>query len=477
MSPLVVAWSMCASACLMLGLMHLLFWFRDRKVSAYLLSALMGFSAAASALLELAMLTTESMQLYSALLLWGNLAIFMILVPMVWFVDQYFQTGRRWLAITITALWSIGILINFLLPGNLTFEHVTELKRLTSFWGEQFSLPVGELNPWRLLADIASLLILVYTLDATLQLWRRDRNKRALIVGGSIVIFILLAGIHTPLVDAGVVATPYMISFSFLAIVFALSYQVVVDAVKVSSYEQELQQTRRNLDHYARVNLMGECTTMLAHELNQPLTAILSNAQAARRYLASETPEMDEIHEILDDIVRDDKRASGIIHGLRSMLQKEEVIRQRFDVNTAAREVIGILDSEFREKDIELTAEYATDLPSVYAGRIEIQQVILNLLVNAARAMENSGNESRKISLRTRIVDSEVQVEVQDSGPGITAEIHDSLFNTFVSDREDRLGMGLAICERIIEAYGGSIRADNAEAGGALFSFTLPLDQ
>ena len=326
MSPLVVAWSMCASACLMLGLMHLLFWFRDRKVTAYLLSALMGFSAAASALLELAMLTTESVQLYSELMLWENLALFMILVPMVWFVYLYFQSGRRWLAIIITLLWSIGMLVNFLLPGNLTFEHVSELKRLSAFWGEQFSLPLGELNPWKLLADIASLLILVYALDASLQLWRRDRRKRAWVVGGSIVIFILLAGIHTPLVDAGVVATPYMISFAFLAIVFALSYQVVVDAVKASSYEQELQQTRRNLDRYARVNLLGECTTMLAHELNQPLTAILSNAQAARRYLASDTPEMDEIHEILDDIVRDDKRASGIIHGLRNMLKIAKVV-------------------------------------------------------------------------------------------------------------------------------------------------------
>jgi signal transduction histidine kinase len=462
----------------MLGLMHLLFWFRERKVSAYLLSALMGFSAAASALLELAMLTTESVQLYSELLLWGNLSIFMILVPMVWFVYQYFQTGRRWLAITITLLWSIGILVNFLLPGNLTFEHVTELKRLTSFWGEQFSLPLGELNPWRLLADLASLLILVYTLDATLQLWRRDRSKRAWVVGGSIIIFILLAGIHTPLVDAGVVATPYMISFSFLAIVFALSYQVVVDAVKASGYEQELQQTRRNLDRYARVNLLGECTAMLAHELNQPLTAILSNAQAARRYLASGAPAMDdEIHEILDDIVRDDKRASGIIHGLRNMLQKEEVVRQRFDLNEAAREVTAILGSEFREKGIEFTANYAPALPFLYAGRIEIQQVILNLLVNAARAVEESGNGSRKISLRTCVADAAVQVEVRDSGPGIADELHDSLFNTFISDREDRLGMGLAICERIIEAYGGSIRAENHAAGGALFVFTLPVNQ
>ena len=475
MSPLVVAWSMCASACLMLGLMHLLFWFRDRKVTAYLLSALMGFSAAANALIELAMLTTESAPLYSELIRWENLAISFILVPMVWFVYRYFETGRRWLAITITLLWSMGILINFLSPGNLTFEHITELKRMTSFWGEPFSIPVGELNPWRLLGDLASILILVYTLDASLQLWRRDRSKRAWVVGGSIVIFILLAGIHTPLVDAGVVATPYMISFSFLAIVFALSYQVVVDAVKASSYERELQQTRRNLDHYARVNLLGECTTMLAHELNQPLTAILSNAQAARRYLASETPEMDEVHEILDDIVRDDKRASGIIHGLRNMLQKEEVVRQRFDLNEAAREVTAILDSEFREKGIELTAHYAPALPSLYAGRVEIQQVILNLLVNAARAVEEGGNESRKISLRTCAADAEVQVEVQDSGPGIADELHDSLFNTFISDREDRLGMGLAICQRIIEAYGGHIRGENSAAGGALFSFTLPV--
>lgn len=168
MSPLVVAWSMCASACLMLGLMHLLFWLRDRKVTAYLLSALMGFSAAANALIELAMLTTESAPLYSELVRWENLALFFIVVPMVWFVYRYFQSGRRWLAIAITLLWSIGMLINFLSPGNLTFEHINELKRMTSFWGEQFSFPVAELNPWRLLGDLASILILVYVLDATL---------------------------------------------------------------------------------------------------------------------------------------------------------------------------------------------------------------------------------------------------------------------------------------------------------------------
>jgi signal transduction histidine kinase len=445
----------------------------------------MGFSAAVSALLELAMLTTESLDTYSELLRWENLAIFMILIPMVWFVYHYFQTGRRWLAISITLLWSMGIVVNFISPGSLTFTHIVELKQLTAFWGEPFTIPVGEMNPWKLLAEIASVLILLYFIDATVQLWRWRQSKQTWIVGGAIVFFILSAGIHTPLVDAGLVATPYMISFSFLAIVFALSFQVVMDAANASRYEQELQQTRRNLDQLFRANLLGECTTMLAHELNQPLTAILSNAQAARRYLASGTAELDEIHEILDDIVRDDKRASGIILRLRGLLQKEKIVRQHFDMNAAIREVVAMLNRDFREKNIKLSEQYALDLPDVYAGRIEIQQVMLNLLVNAAKAMdamyeemsEEIPEEKRKISIRTRFVDAKVLVEVQDFGAGISSEVRESLFNRFVSGSKDGLGMGLAICYRIIEAYGGRIWADNAESGGAVFSFSLPAEK
>ncbi len=477
MSPLVIAWSMCTSVCLMLGLMHVLFWVRDRRVSAYLLSATMGFSAAVSAMLELAMLTTQSLDTYSELLRWENLAIFMILVPMVWFIDRYFETGRRWLAVTITALWSIGILINFLSPGNLTFYHITELRQLTAFWGEQFTIPVGEINPWKLLADIASMLILLYTVDATVRLWRLRHSKRAWIVGGSIVIFILSAGIHTPLVDAGLVATPYMISFSFLAIVFALSYQVVTDAMKASHYEQELQQTRLNLDQLARANLLGEYTTLLAHELNQPLTAILSNAQAARRFLASSTPERGEIREILDDIVRDDKRAGEIIQRLRGMLKKEDAVRKRFDLNAAIREVVGLLKRDFKARNIQLSAQYASNLPAVYAGRIELQQVILNLLANAAKAMNAVPADRRRINIRTQVIDAAVRVEVLDSGPGISSEVREHLFDRFVSDSADGLGMGLAICHRIIESHGGHIWAENRERGGAGFYFILPVDR
>ena len=116
MSPLVIAWSMCAAACLMLGLMHLLFWLSQRQVGAYLLAALMGLSAAVNAMLELAMLQTTSVELYNQLLRWENLVVFMILMPMVWFIHLYFQSGRRWLAFAITLLWSTGIIFNFSTP-------------------------------------------------------------------------------------------------------------------------------------------------------------------------------------------------------------------------------------------------------------------------------------------------------------------------------------------------------------------------
>ena len=223
MSLLTIAWSFSAAVCVMLGSIHLLFWFRNRSLHVYLLSSLMAVSAGVSAMLELGLLLTESLDTYRLLILWENVAIFMILVPMVWFVQTYFGTGRRWLAITITLLWTLGILANFLSPHSLTFIEVSELKRLATAWGEDFTVPLGTENPWKLLADIASLLILVYVGDATVRLWRQGGQRTALVIGGGIVFFILLAGIHTPLVDAGVIATPYMINFAFLAIIISLT--------------------------------------------------------------------------------------------------------------------------------------------------------------------------------------------------------------------------------------------------------------
>jgi len=475
MSLLTIAWSMCAAACLMLALMHILLWLKYSQNRVYLLSSLMAFAACASALLELGLLSTQSIETYRVLIRWENTIIFMILVPMIWFVQVYFHATRRWLAVTITLLWCLGIMINWASPYSLTFSSIDELRRLPAFWGEQFTVPYGTENPWKALADTASLLILVYVADATVRSWCLMKQREALIIGGGILLFIISAGIHTPLVDAGIVHTPYMVSFAFLAIVATMSYQLASEAMRAQYVQRELQQTRRQLDQLARLNLLGECTTVIAHELNQPLTAILSNAQAARKHLAGNSASPEVIGEILDDIVRDDKRASDIIQRMRAMMQNNEIVREWFDLNEAIRETAQMLAGEFRTNNISLSQSYDPAVPEVYAGRIEIQQVILNLLVNAVRAMKDKRGKDRSVSICTRVSNHEVEVDIEDNANGLPDDADEILFNTIYHKSTDGLGMGLTICRRIVETYGGRIRARNADTGGTVVSFSLPI--
>jgi signal transduction histidine kinase len=475
MNLVTVAWSFCASVCTLLGVIHLLLWFRDRNSYFYLLSSLMAFSAGVSAVLELGLLLTESLDTYRVLMRWENVAIFMILVPMVWFIQSYFRTGRRWLAVTITLLWCAGLVVNFLSPHSLTFIEVSELQRLPAFWGEVYTVPLGTENPWKLLADIASLLIVIYVGDASVRLWRQGGRRTAVVIGAGILFFILLAGIHTPLVDAGIATTPYMISFAFLAIVITMSYQIAADAMRAAQYAQELQQSQKELERLARSNLLGELSSSIAHELNQPLGAILNNANAGRRLLASESANLTDIREILDDIVRDDTRAADIIQRLRKLLQTGEVVHERLDINAVLQEAVDLLDSDIRDQGVVLTLALEENLPVLQAGRTEIQQIAINLVFNALTALRDTPAGQRHILIQTSRHNDNVSVTVRDNGRGIPEEDLPCIFDAFFTHKSDGLGMGLAISRRIIEAYGGRILAENVATGGASFNFTLPL--
>ena len=475
MSLLTIAWSFSAAICVMLGSIHVLFWLRNRSLHVYLLSSLMAFSAGVSAMLELGLLLTESLDTYRFLMLWENVAIFMILVPMVWFVQTYFGTGRRWLAITITLLWTLGILANFLSPHSLTFIEVSELERLATAWGEAYTVPLGTENPWKLLADIASLLILVHVGDATVRLWRQGGQRTALVIGGGIIFFILLAGIHTPLVDAGVIATPYMINFAFLAIIISMSYQLAVDTMHTTKYTQELQQSQHDMERLARANLLGELSSTIAHELNQPLSAIRSNAQAGRRLLASESVNLADIGDILDDIIRDDRRAADIVHRARKFLQAGKVLHEPLDINAVLQEAVDLLDGETIRQDVMLTLELGESLPPVLAGRTEIQQVVINLVINALNALCDTPAGLRQIIIRTTRQGDNVAVAVADNGRGIPENDLPRVFKAFFTRKSDGLGMGLSISMRIIEACGGRVMAENTATGGAIFTFTLPI--
>jgi C4-dicarboxylate-specific signal transduction histidine kinase len=248
------------------------------------------------------------------------------------------------------------------------------------------------------------------------------------------------------------------------------------EIIEHSRSEEESRRLRDELAHLTRVATVGELTTSLAHELNQPLTALMSNAQAVQRLLKSDTPDLREVRDALTDIINDNRRAGEVIRSLRKLLKQESLPRTPVDVNKLIQETISLVNSRFVVSNISLTLDLSADLPSVVGDRIQLQQVILNLVLNGAEAMRDVEADSRELIVRTRCDDpSTVTVVVQDSGSGIEAGALERVFDPFFTTKTDGLGMGLSINRTIIETHGGRIWATQNPEGGAIFSFNVPI--
>ena len=238
--------------------------------------------------------------------------------------------------------------------------------------------------------------------------------------------------------------------------------------------ELEAQRTRQELAHVTRVSAMGELTASLAHELNQPLTGILTNAQAARRLLDAPTPDIAELRAILRDIVDDDRRAADVIQRMRDLLRKGESEMQRLDLGRLVRGVLKLLGSDAVIRDVTVALDLDTHPTIVTGDRVQLEQVLLNLVVNAMEAVSERGGSDRTVIVRTRNVEGQgVEVSVEDSGPGLRRGTQHLVFEPFYTTKNTGMGMGLAIARSIIDAHGGKIWAEN-NARGATFVFQLP---
>jgi two-component system sensor kinase FixL len=240
--------------------------------------------------------------------------------------------------------------------------------------------------------------------------------------------------------------------------------------------EVEAQRLRQELTHIGRVSTMGELTASLAHELTQPLAAILHNAQAAQRTLEAGTVNIEEIREILADIVDDDRRADGVIRRLRGLLKKGALEFARIDINEIMTEMMRLVSSEAALRNVSVRLELAPGLPPAQGDRVQLQQVILNLVLNGLDAMPEQVTGARTLVLRTAKDSATIiRVEVQDQGRGIDGADLDNIFQAFYTTKATGLGMGLAIARSIVETHGGGLEARNNAEGGATFSFTLPI--
>jgi PAS domain S-box-containing protein len=601
MSWVTILWSMTAAACLTLAAIQFLVWCHRRTMWADLLFTLTATGVAVYAGCELWMIRAVTPAQFATALRWLQVPTWVVVVSLAGFVRLHLHAGRRWLAWSVFALRSLALLLNFLVGQNLNYREVTRLRHVP-FLGESASLGVGVSNPCMIVGQLSLLLLVIFTVDATITVWRRGDRRQAVLTGGSIAFFALTGMAQAVLVLWRLVDLPLTESFFFLGIVVAMGFEMsretlraaqlsddlresearmtlaaeaagfgiwmwtlatnqvwgseqwlrlfgfepgeavtfekltqrihpddrerVASAVRhavetgadyASEYrimlpdgtvrwiaargrkhpaprgkparmlgasiditdrkqsELETAQQRNQLAHLSRVNMLGELAGSLAHELNQPLTAILSNAQAAQRFLAHDSPDLSEVRDILADIVAEDKRAGEVIHRLRLLLKKGEIQNLPLAVNEVVQEVLQLVRSDLVNQGFTAQTELAPDLPVVHGDRVQLQQVLINLVMNACDAMAGSPAGGRKLIIRTAPAEGEgVCVSVADRGVGLAPDKLETIFEPFFSTKAHGMGLGLSVCRSIITAHGGKLRATNNPKRGATFHFTLP---
>jgi two-component system, LuxR family, sensor kinase FixL len=599
-----------AAACLTLAGIYLLVWFKQPKEWAYLAFSFTAVAAAAIAAFELAMLRAGTTPQYEALMRWIHLPVWLLTVSFVSFVRLYLRAGRVWLAWSIYILRTMVLVLNFILTPNINFRRITGLRYFSWWGGEMISVPVGIANPWGLLSSVSLVLLLIFFVDATITVWRRGDQRRAFIVGGSMIFGAVVAW-HVPLVIWGIIDVPFFLCFAYSGIVAAMGYELSYDllhaaqlARQLQASEADLRETQQRMElaanaaelgmwiwdivgdqvwitdkgrslfgfatsekldfdrfrnrihpedrksvleavanslqtgaeyqaefrvvlpdgqlrwiagrghvefdgnsrpvrmrgasfditkrkqaeleavcqrnqmaHLSRVTTLGELSGSIAHELNLPLSAILSNAQAAQRILANGDVNRAEVQEILDDIVSEDRHAGEVIRRLRVLLQNGDVQQHALCINEIVQDVLNLVRSDLIHQKVAVDCELAQNLPTVTGDPVQLQQVLLNLIVNACDAIAQCDIQRRRILIRAANADdgNAVVVSVADHGSGILEKELEQIFQPFFTTKKKGMGLGLSVCRTIITAHRGKLWATNNPDGGATFHVSLPI--
>jgi len=327
------------------------------------------------------------------------------------------------------------------------------------------------------LMSVPVFVLLSFVVGAAIESWRKggtDSRFKALVVGLGVAGPVLGAWTmwQFGLLRWGDFPTLYTPLFSITLVVmtFELSRTAAISRrsqLQVAALEAELTWA-------GRVSALGQLASGLAHELCQPLSAILNNTEAAQLQLGGDKPDVEELRSILRDIRESDTRAVQIIHRMRALIKRHKPEVRALTLGDVIQEVILLARSEARAKCVSLECCIESSLPPVLGDRVQISQVLLNLIMNGIQATQSNAARPRTISIEARIDGEHVAIAVRDSGPGVPAERMKRVFEPFYSTKPEGMGMGLAICRTIIEAHNGRIWVEQSQGGGATFLFTIP---
>lgn len=275
-----------------------------------------------------------------------------------------------------------------------------------------------------------------------------------------------------------IIAVVAIVAVQSALIAGLLVYHAALRRAKREGQEAHLEMRRlqNEIAHVGRVSMMGQLASSLAHEINQPLGAILRNAEAAELFLESKDPDLEEIRSILADIRSDDQRAGSVIERMRSLLKRHVLNTQVLDLNEVVGDVAQLARPDAATRRVKLSVKVPEHLPPVLGDRVHLQQVLLNLIVNGMDALNGSSPENRRVTVTARVdAPRAVEVSVSDTGHGIATEKLTHVFDAFYTTKQDGMGMGLPISRTIVESHGGRLWVENNNSRGATFRFTLPL--
>lgn len=479
MSLVTIVWSMAAASALTLAAIYGFTGLLERRNRTNLLFCVVAVATALLARTELGMMHAADAYTYGQWARWYQLPIFFAIVGEALFVRDYLGTARGWLMWIILVGRLIVVSVNFMVEPNFNWERIDSLAHV-SFLGEQVAV-VGhaELRSWQWLPTTTRVLLIVFIVDAARRLWLTgdaEARHRALVIGYGFAIPLAGSVALAQAAVLGLARLPVLGTVTFLVTIGVMAFELSRELVLSRQARSEAVELRDELARTARVTALGQLASALAHELAQPLGAILRNAEAAEMQLEKPAPELTEIKAILGDIRKDDMRASEIIEHMRAMIKRQSIDARPLAVGDLLRATVVLAHAEAVARHITVDCVVASDLPPVVADRVHISQVLLNLIINGMDAIESGAPQVRRIVIEARTGSGRtVEVAVMDSGPGIRPELIDRVFAPFFTTKSSGMGMGLPLSRTIIEAHGGRLWAENNSTGqGARFRFTLP---